>query len=264
MPLTRLLASMLLTVEILAIACSAPAPSAPTQAAAVTSANATVAAAARPAGTAIAQAAPTVIAAVAGAATAIAKPGSAAPVTVTFWHGMNGSEPGTQGGALQTLVDQYKQVAPNVTINLDFTPYTGNELQQKVTGAIVAHNTPDLVQAFESDVAAWYQAGSIAPPTITSRARSRRPTLTISKRRWSTRANSPSTKTVNFPSRSTAASTSSISTSLSSRKLAFPMAPGPGTISPRPAPRSWRICRAMRSNPRPIHSSRWCGVAVAT
>ena len=88
---------------------------------------------------------------------------STAPVTLTFWHGMNGTDPGTQGGALQTLVTQYKQVAPNVTINLDFTPYTGNELEQKVTGAIVAHNTPDLVQAFESDVAAWYDAGAIAP-----------------------------------------------------------------------------------------------------
>jgi ABC-type glycerol-3-phosphate transport system substrate-binding protein len=110
----------------------------------------------------VAQTAPTVAAAVAGAATAVAK-AAAAPVTITFWHGMNGSEPGTQGGALQTLVDQYKQVAPNVTINLDFTPYTGNELEQKVTGAIVARSTPDLVQAFESDVAAWYQAGAIAP-----------------------------------------------------------------------------------------------------
>ncbi|HEX8968569.1 MAG TPA: ABC transporter substrate-binding protein [Chloroflexota bacterium] len=86
---------------------------------------------------------------------------SAAPVTITFWHGMNGTEPGTQGGTLQELVNQYRQVAPNVTVNLDFTPYTGNELEQKVTGAIVAHNTPDLVQGFESDVAAWYDAGAI-------------------------------------------------------------------------------------------------------
>lgn len=85
------------------------------------------------------------------------------PITITFWHGMNGTEPGTQGGSLQTLVEQYKQVAPNVTINLDFTPYTGSELQQKVTAAIAARNTPDMVQAFESDVAAWYQAGAIAP-----------------------------------------------------------------------------------------------------
>jgi multiple sugar transport system substrate-binding protein len=155
--------------------CSSPVPAAPTQAAPVaTQVSATVAAVAptaqslvqtavsqsAPAQTAIAQAGPTV----AAAATAIAKPAaSAAPVTITFWHGMNGTEPGTQGGTLQELVNQYKQVAPNVTINLDFTPYTGNELQQKVTGAIVAHNTPDLVQAFESDVAAWYDAGAIAP-----------------------------------------------------------------------------------------------------
>lgn len=157
----RLFSSFALASGILAAACSAPAPSAPTQQAAVTSANATVVAAAKPVATAVAQAAPTIVAAVAGAATAVAKTGT--PVTITFWHGMNGAEPGTQGGTLQTLVDQYKQVAPNVTINLDFTPYTGNELQQKVTGAIVAHNTPDLVQAFESDVAAWYQAGAIAP-----------------------------------------------------------------------------------------------------
>src|SRR5919206_48184 len=102
-----------------------------------------------------------VLAACTSAATAVAKP--AAPVTITFWHGMGGSEPGTQGGTLRALVDQYKQVAPHVTINLDFTPYTGNELEQKVTGAIVARNTPDIVQAFESDVAAWYDAGAIAP-----------------------------------------------------------------------------------------------------
>jgi len=186
------LTSLALALSLLASACTGAAPSAPTQAApAATSASATVAAAAptvaaaaKPAATAVAQAAPTVAtavaqaaptvatavaqaaptvaAAVANAATSVAKPASA-PVTITFWHGMNGSEPGTQGGSLQTLVDQYKQVAPNVTVNLDFTPYTGNELQQKVTGAIVAHSTPDLVQAFESDVAAWYQAGAIAP-----------------------------------------------------------------------------------------------------
>ncbi len=164
---------------IVIVGCSSAAPAAPTQAApAATSANATVAAvaptvaaaaptvaaAAKPAATAVAQAAPTVAAAAANAATAVAKPATnAAPVTITFWHGMNGTDPGTQGGTLQELVNQYKQVAPNVTINLDFTPYTGNELEQKVTGAIVAHNTPDLVQAFESDVAAWYDAGAIQP-----------------------------------------------------------------------------------------------------
>jgi ABC-type glycerol-3-phosphate transport system substrate-binding protein len=154
-------------------ACTSPAPAAPTQVApaatsaasaatAVAAAAPTVAAAAKPAATAVAQVAPTVAAAAASAATAVAKP-AGAPVTITIWHGMNGSEPGTQGGTLKELVDQYKQVAPNVTINLDFTPYTANELQQKVTGAIVARNTPDVVQAFESDVAAWYKAGAIQP-----------------------------------------------------------------------------------------------------
>src|ERR687887_99913 len=96
------------------------------------------------------------------AAPSVSKP-TTVPLTLSFWHGMNGTEPGTQGGTLRTLVDQYKQVAPNVTINLDFTPYTGNELQEKVTAAIAANSTPDLVQAFESDVAAWYKAGTIAP-----------------------------------------------------------------------------------------------------
>lgn len=144
----RLLTSITLALGLLTAACTSAVPSTPTQAApAATSISATVAAVA-----------PTV----AAAAPTVAKP-AAAPVSITFWHGMNGTEPGTQGGSLQTLVDQYKQVAPNVTINLDFTPYTANELQQKVTGAIVARTTPDLVQAFESDVAAWYQAGAIAP-----------------------------------------------------------------------------------------------------
>jgi multiple sugar transport system substrate-binding protein len=127
----RVLTRAPILVGLLAVACTSAAPAAPTQV-------------------------------VSNAATAVAKP-AAAPVTITFWHGMNGSEPGTQGGSLKTLVDQYKLVAPNVTIELDFTPYTANELQQKVTGAIVARNTPDLVQAFESDVAAWYKAGAIAP-----------------------------------------------------------------------------------------------------
>ena len=164
-------------VALLGAACSPAPQAAPTAAAgaATAAANAvgtvaavaptagpTVAAAGKPVATAVAQAVPTVAAAVSSAATAAAA-GTKAPVTITFWHGMNGTEPGTQGGALRTLVDQYKQVAPNVTINLDFTPYTGNELQEKVTAAIAANSTPDLVQAFESDVAAWYKAGAIAP-----------------------------------------------------------------------------------------------------
>src|SRR6266568_7113377 len=169
-PLTRVPALICLVV----VGCTSAAPAAPTPAAVAPTVAAaattvaavapTVQAAAKPAATAIAQAAPTIAAAAANAATAVSKPASnAAPVTITFWHGMNGTDPGTQGGTLQELVNQYKQVAPNVTVSLDFTPYTGSELQQKVTGAIVAHNTPDLVQAFESDVAAWYDAGAIAP-----------------------------------------------------------------------------------------------------
>jgi sn-glycerol 3-phosphate transport system substrate-binding protein len=176
---------LVIPLGLLLAACSAPAPgAAPTAApatavaqagATVAAAAPTVAAAANPAQTAVAQAAPTVAAAVqqaaptvaaaaAQVATAVSKPAAnAAPVTITFWHGMNGSEPGTQGGSLRTLVDQYQQIAPNVTINLDFTPYTANELEEKVTASIAANNTPDMVQAFESDVAAWYKAGAIAP-----------------------------------------------------------------------------------------------------
>ncbi len=136
-------AALALTVG-LALAACAPAPSAPPAAPTQVA----------PAATSAAAGAPT---------TAAATKPVGAPVTLTFWHGMNGTEAGTQGGTLKELVDQYKQVAPNVTINLDFTPYTANELPQKVTAAIVARNTPDLVQAFESDVAAWYKAGAIAP-----------------------------------------------------------------------------------------------------
>jgi ABC-type glycerol-3-phosphate transport system substrate-binding protein len=166
-----LLIPMVISLGLVACSTAAP-PAAPTQVAPqATSVSATVAAVAPTVAAVATAVAPTVAAVatsaapgVAAAATAVAKPvANAAPVTITFWHGMNGTDPGTQGGTLQELVNQYKQVAPNVTINLDFTPYTGNELQQKVTGAIVAHNTPDLVQAFESDVAAWYDAGAIAP-----------------------------------------------------------------------------------------------------
>jgi ABC-type glycerol-3-phosphate transport system substrate-binding protein len=175
------IARLLVASGLLLSACAAPAPqagptTAPAAATAVSQAGATAAAvaptvvasaptavaAAQPAATALAQAAPTLAAVAAGAATAVAKV-SGPPMTLNLWHGMNGTEPGTQGGTLRTLVDQYKQVAPNVTINLDFTPYTANELQQKVTASIAANNTPDVVQAFESDVAAWYKAGAVAP-----------------------------------------------------------------------------------------------------
>src|SRR5579859_5283022 len=177
----RLLKVIPLLISVMIVACSTAAPSAPTSPPAATAGSAPAPAAG--AGAATAGSAPTSVpaaattssapttaakpaAATTSAPAATAKPAAAAnaaPVSITFWHGMNGTDPGTQGGTLQELVNQYKQVAPNVTINLDFTPYTGNELQQKVTGAIVAHNTPDLVQAFESDVAAWYDAGAIAP-----------------------------------------------------------------------------------------------------
>ncbi|GAC1315118.1 MAG: ABC transporter substrate-binding protein [Chloroflexota bacterium] len=163
----RLWTSLMATVPtiVLVAACSTGSPAAPTLVApASTTAAAlapTAAAAAKPVATAAAQLAPTAAAVAPTIAAAAAR--AATPVTITFWHGMNGTDPGTQGGALKTLVDQYKAVAPNVTIELDFTPYTANELQQKVTGAIIARTTPDLVQAFESDVAAWYTAGAIAP-----------------------------------------------------------------------------------------------------
>jgi ABC-type glycerol-3-phosphate transport system substrate-binding protein len=162
-------------VLLIAVACTSAVPSAPGAPTQVAPAATSVSAAATAVAPTVAAVAPTVAAlatavapaaatAVSGVATAVSKPATtAAAVTITFWHGMNGTDPGTQGGTLKSLVDQYRQVAPNVTINLDFTPYTGSELEQKVTGAIVAHNTPDLVQAFESDVAAWYDAGAIAP-----------------------------------------------------------------------------------------------------
>ena len=155
-------------VLLIAVACTSAVPSAPgapTQVAPAATSVSAAATAVAPTVAALATAvAPAAATAVSGVATAVSKPATtAAPVTITFWHGMNGTDPGTQGGTLKSLVDQYRQVAPNVTINLDFTPYTGSELEQKVTGAIVAHNTPDLVQAFESDVAAWYDAGAIAP-----------------------------------------------------------------------------------------------------
>jgi len=166
----RLLKLIPVLMSIAVVACWSPAASAPTSAPTSAPASAPKPAATAPASaptTSATTAAPTTSAAApTSAPAATAKPAAAsnaAPVTITFWHGMNGTDPGTQGGTLQELVNQYKQVAPNVTINLDFTPYTGSELQQKVTGAIVAHNTPDLVQAFESDVATWYDAGAIAP-----------------------------------------------------------------------------------------------------
>ena len=165
LPILRGLPNFVLLIVVACTSAVPSAPGAPTQVAPAATSVSAAATAVAPTVAALATAvAPAAATAVSGVATAVSKPATtAAPVTITFWHGMNGTDPGTQGGTLKSLVDQYRQVAPNVTINLDFTPYTGSELEQKVTGAIVAHNTPDLVQAFESDVAAWYDAGAIAP-----------------------------------------------------------------------------------------------------
>lgn len=147
-----------------------PAPTAPPAAAtavAQTGATAaavapTVAAAAAPAATAFSKAAPTVAAA---ANTAVAKviggaPAATQPVTLTFWHGMNA---GPQENALKALVEDFKKVRPEVTINLDYTSYSGGALQQKVMASIAARTTPDLVMGFPNDTSAWYDAGAVVP-----------------------------------------------------------------------------------------------------
>ncbi|MBI2756606.1 MAG: ABC transporter substrate-binding protein [Chloroflexi bacterium] len=157
----------LLALGLLATACS-PAPAAPPAATSAAQTSATVAAvaptaaaAAAPAATAVAQAAPTLAAAVAAAAPTVAAALGAPepPVTLTFWHGMQGAQEAT----IKALVEDYKKVKPNVTINLDFTSYSQNALQQKVMGAIAANSTPDLVQGFPNDTSAWFDAGAVVP-----------------------------------------------------------------------------------------------------
>ncbi len=81
------------------------------------------------------------------------------PITLTFWHGMQQ----VQEKTLKEFVDEYKTVKPNVTINLDYTSYSQNALQQKLMAAIAAGSTPDLVQGFPNDTAAWYDAGAVVP-----------------------------------------------------------------------------------------------------
>ncbi len=138
----------------LAFAMLAAGCAAPSAAPAPTSAPAATQPPAKPAATAAPAAKPT----------QAAQPAAAKqPVTLTFWHGMGGDQPGTQGGTLAALAKQYTQLNPNVTINLDYTEYTGGALRQKIMASIAAANPPDLAQAFENEVAAYYKAGAIVP-----------------------------------------------------------------------------------------------------
>ncbi len=122
------LVGALAALGLLASACAPAAPPPATQAPAAPAAKATTApaASAGPAATA-----------------APAKPTEdTQPVTLNFWHGMQQ----VQEKTLKEFVDEYKKVKPNVTINLDFTSYSQNALQQKIMASIAAGNTPDLVQ----------------------------------------------------------------------------------------------------------------------
>ena len=140
----RSLASALVVLGVLVAACAPGEPSRP----------------AAPTAEAPKAAAPTIAPATQAAATqpaAVAKQ----PVTLTFWHGMGGDQPGTQGGTLATLVKEYSRLNPHVSIKLDYTEYTGGSLRQKIMASIAAGNPPDLAQAFENEVAAYFKAGAI-------------------------------------------------------------------------------------------------------
>ncbi|MFT8871871.1 MAG: ABC transporter substrate-binding protein [Sporolactobacillus sp.] len=67
------------------------------------------------------------------------------PVTITFWHAMNGG----QEKALQQLVTEFEQQHKNITVKL-VNQGAYNDLSTKLTAAAKAHTLPVMAQAYEN------------------------------------------------------------------------------------------------------------------
>ncbi|MEK7215044.1 MAG: serine/threonine-protein kinase [Chloroflexota bacterium] len=82
------------------------------------------------------------------------------PVELVFWHQRSAEFDPLQ----QQMIDEFTARNPNVKIKTEaFADY--NRIYQRVLGAIQAggNSTPDLVAAFESQAAEYYEAGAVAP-----------------------------------------------------------------------------------------------------
>ena len=82
--------------------------------------------------------------------------------SITVWAMAGSSEEAPKAKALGRLVNEYKQVAPDTTINLVFVPYTRTcAAACKLFEATGTENSPDLIEASDPDVATLYEKHTI-------------------------------------------------------------------------------------------------------
>lgn len=80
------------------------------------------------------------------------------PVEVLFWHRQTGESEVLQ----QKLIDEFRATQPNIKIKAEsLGDY--DKLYQKILASIQAGSPPDLVAAYESQAAEYYDAGALVP-----------------------------------------------------------------------------------------------------
>lgn len=136
---------LMLVVILAAIAACAPAPTPAPTAAAPTVAPKPTTAAAQPTTAPAATAAPA----------AFAFPSE--PITLEFWI----HEFAPMTAYLKDLIQQYKAVRPNVTVNL--TNLASSDLNTKLNAALAAGTGPDIMDADASYYIAYYNKGVLEP-----------------------------------------------------------------------------------------------------
>ncbi len=82
----------------------------------------------------------------------------AAPVTIVFWHAMNGP----LGTMVQKLVDQFNQTHPNIVVKADYAGSYSDTLS-KTIAAVKGGNPPDIVQVYDIGTQMMIDSGIIIP-----------------------------------------------------------------------------------------------------
>ncbi len=80
------------------------------------------------------------------------------PVEITFWHAMSGS----RADVVQTLVDGFNAVNPDVNLVAEFTGSYAETLTKALT-AYSAGEAPDIVQVYEVGTRTMLDSGAIVP-----------------------------------------------------------------------------------------------------
>ena len=82
----------------------------------------------------------------------------AAPVTIRFWHAMNGP----LGQMVQKLVNEFNQTHPNIVVKADYAG-SYSETLSKTIAAVKGGNPPDIVQIYDIGTQMMIDSGIIVP-----------------------------------------------------------------------------------------------------